>query len=72
MKYFTLTLLATGLHGEPAPLTNIDVGLRYETSAKCEADVKRASGMLDMILANRHGDGVFHVTGHQCKPKERN
>lgn len=67
MKYFTLTLMAIGLHGEPAPLTNIDVGLLYSTEARCEADVKRASGMLEIILANRYGDDVFHVSDHLCK-----
>ena len=70
MKYFTLTLLAIGMHGEPAPLTNVDVGLRYETEVRCEADAKRASGMLDRILDNRYGDGVFHVSDHLCKPEQ--
>ena len=70
MNHFTLTLMAIGLHGEPAPLTNVDVGLQYETAARCEADVKRASGMLELILGNRYGDGVFHVSDHLCKPKE--
>lgn len=70
MKYFTLTLMAVGLHGEPAPLTNIDVGLRYETRARCEADAKRASGVLEMILDNRYGDRVFHVSDYLCKPEQ--
>lgn len=69
--YFALILIAVGLHGEPAPLTNIDVGLQYESAARCEADFNRASGMFELILNQRYGDGTFHVSGHQCEPKHK-